>query len=727
MKKSVKRLFIGALLSCLLGVFFLFCGCSGESYTVEFDTDGGTEITSQTVEEGSTVAFPDAPEKENHQFLYWELDGYEYDFSTPVNGNITLYAVYAPTATAKYTVEYYDAATSEKIHSQTYSNGVVGEKIVIPPAQEYQRESDRYIFDESNEGNALEQTIQGDGATRFQAYYNRMNEISGLVAELNGEVLAIDQATGDRFKGEIVDGEYSVFVWNGTYDLQFTGGEYEGMLKGVEVNAENKAEQNLEKVYLKPVYATTNNTQDGTVEWKDNGVYRYQMPGGDVRSQGFIKQDANGLVNFETSVRIRPDQETVGGWSMDTGIYMQGTTNVFVAVRTSGTVRVESTWLINEGDYISVANWDSIKSDYEIKLTFAHNELALYIKGGEASDDAYALVHKWTNTVSGAGKTFSLTTWRPTRVGFGIRCNNDAEAFKGYCDFSEYDFVKLNIPEYTVSGSVALPDGASVVATDVGGAQFVGAAVKDGKYSISLPDGTYDIFVTDGVQEGFRKGVVVDGASVENQNITEFSTRPVFDCNDPSNASTVTMVAAQTYRYTMPTSGNGNSRGYIMQDENGLNDFSFTVRVKPSYTAYDSTNYKMDTGVYLKGANGTGMLMAIRSSGSIRVPGDPSSNGYLDEDAKLTLINSGKWAQIWNDFTVKLVFTNDSISLYVKGGTESDDAYLFLHTWTGAVGTIDLTTWRPTAVGFGIRCNDASAAGQGYADFSEYAYSPLTT
>jgi len=62
------------------------------TYTVTFDSDGGSAVTAQTVESGKTATKPADPTKEGYTFKGWYLDGSEYDFSTPVTGAITLKA-----------------------------------------------------------------------------------------------------------------------------------------------------------------------------------------------------------------------------------------------------------------------------------------------------------------------------------------------------------------------------------------------------------------------------------------------------------------------------------------------------------------------------------------------------------------------------------------------------------------------------------------------------------
>ena len=69
-----------------------------KSCTVSFNTDGGSEVASQTLQAGDTVEEPSpAPSKEGYTFAGWYTDegctdGNEYDFETPVTASFTLYA-----------------------------------------------------------------------------------------------------------------------------------------------------------------------------------------------------------------------------------------------------------------------------------------------------------------------------------------------------------------------------------------------------------------------------------------------------------------------------------------------------------------------------------------------------------------------------------------------------------------------------------------------------------
>ncbi len=70
-------------------------------YTVVFDSDGGTYTPEkQLVIEGNTATEPKSPDKSGTKgFMWWTKDNECYDFSTPLSSDITLKAVYWPSAT----------------------------------------------------------------------------------------------------------------------------------------------------------------------------------------------------------------------------------------------------------------------------------------------------------------------------------------------------------------------------------------------------------------------------------------------------------------------------------------------------------------------------------------------------------------------------------------------------------------------------------------------------
>ena len=61
-------------------------------YTVTFNSNGGSSVSSQTVTEGSKATRPSDPTKTGYNFGGWLLNGSTYDFNSSVTGNITLVA-----------------------------------------------------------------------------------------------------------------------------------------------------------------------------------------------------------------------------------------------------------------------------------------------------------------------------------------------------------------------------------------------------------------------------------------------------------------------------------------------------------------------------------------------------------------------------------------------------------------------------------------------------------
>lgn len=81
-----------------------------KKYTIIFDTNGGTSIDKQIIEENSVVKEPENPKRDNYKFLGWYLNDTKYDFDTKVTGDITLKAKWEYVPTISYVIE--EIATS---------------------------------------------------------------------------------------------------------------------------------------------------------------------------------------------------------------------------------------------------------------------------------------------------------------------------------------------------------------------------------------------------------------------------------------------------------------------------------------------------------------------------------------------------------------------------------------------------------------------------------------
>ena len=65
---------------------------SSNTFTVTFDSNGGSAVPTQMVAPGQKAVQPTAPTKTGKSFDCWNLNGAEYNFATAVNKDITLVA-----------------------------------------------------------------------------------------------------------------------------------------------------------------------------------------------------------------------------------------------------------------------------------------------------------------------------------------------------------------------------------------------------------------------------------------------------------------------------------------------------------------------------------------------------------------------------------------------------------------------------------------------------------
>ena len=77
-----------------------------QTYTVTFNSVGGSAVAPQTVEYGSTATMPENPRKDGFKFAGWSTSATEVvavDFATPITGNVEYFAVWSEVV---YTVKW---------------------------------------------------------------------------------------------------------------------------------------------------------------------------------------------------------------------------------------------------------------------------------------------------------------------------------------------------------------------------------------------------------------------------------------------------------------------------------------------------------------------------------------------------------------------------------------------------------------------------------------------
>ena len=90
------------------------------TYTVTFNSDGGSDVTAQTIEKGKTATKPNDPTKAGHTFIGWYNGDTEFDFDTPIASNITLKAKWTVN---QYTVTLNPNYPAGKTGTFTYEEG----------------------------------------------------------------------------------------------------------------------------------------------------------------------------------------------------------------------------------------------------------------------------------------------------------------------------------------------------------------------------------------------------------------------------------------------------------------------------------------------------------------------------------------------------------------------------------------------------------------------------
>ena len=155
----------GKITALIAGVVLAlgFASCKADTddgstfYTVTFNSMGGTEVSSQSIESGNKATKPAAPTKqatetETYTFDNWytstdngtTLSDTAFDFNTPITKDITLYAKWAANAVT-HTVSFDTKGGSSSPAEQTIVHGNKATKPAAPTKQT--TETETYIFD----------------------------------------------------------------------------------------------------------------------------------------------------------------------------------------------------------------------------------------------------------------------------------------------------------------------------------------------------------------------------------------------------------------------------------------------------------------------------------------------------------------------------------------------------------------------------------------------------
>ena len=207
----------------LFGIMFAFglAACNGDSsantFTVTFNTYGGSAIAAVEVEEGELLEKPDDPVKAGYTFVRWNYDFAEYKFDTPVTSDMGLDAVWQANDDTPYSIKVYiqngnvyEDKTSDYADVLQNLYGTTDETVnVEDKAAEIAAELPGYYFDRNHTDCVYEGTVLGDGSTEFVLYFSKLVVPDEILVGYSEPVEVYTHGEGEQY---LCDTKYDVLV-----------------------------------------------------------------------------------------------------------------------------------------------------------------------------------------------------------------------------------------------------------------------------------------------------------------------------------------------------------------------------------------------------------------------------------------------------------------------------------------------------------------------------------
>ena len=293
MKKKLTIIML-AIVMCVSGAL-LAIGCSGggnnnnnnavpAEYSVTFyGEDGITELEHQTVTGGHTASADNirVTQKAGYTVVWVDANGNAYDFSSAVNGNLSLILSYKANEVG-YKVEYY----GENLNGDGYSvidedelTGLTDSAVTVSAT-----EITGFTYDADNSGNVTGGTVAGDGSLVLKLYYTR-NEYT--VKFMTGET-EFDSVTA-KYGATVTapEGEVEAIDKTPTTMKKFT--YWSASVDGAEYNFATEISGSLT---LYAVYEEVGREYGVTLS-DGQGLYTYRDTDNAILSSGYVDAESN--------------------------------------------------------------------------------------------------------------------------------------------------------------------------------------------------------------------------------------------------------------------------------------------------------------------------------------------------------------------------------------------------------------------------------------------------
>ena len=154
----MKKAFLGLFVILSLAVISCPNGDNLIEHTVTFNPDNGDAIFTIKVEDGKKVATPTEPTKGNYIFRGWFLGDTEFNFNTPITGNITLIAQWEAVGANNRTVTFKNGDETIDIIQVTVNTKIPAGDVPANPSKDG-HDFDGWDFDIDNDDIIEDTTI----------------------------------------------------------------------------------------------------------------------------------------------------------------------------------------------------------------------------------------------------------------------------------------------------------------------------------------------------------------------------------------------------------------------------------------------------------------------------------------------------------------------------------------------------------------------------------------